>query len=153
MESNENFTVIKDTREQQGWFFPNMIERKLKTGDYTILGLEDKLAIERKKNTSEMCQNFLSDTFARCLDRLALFSSAYLICEFEESDFGIFPRHSGLPKSAMRKSRVSAAFLVKLYTKAREKHPNINWIFCRESLSAQMKAYEIMKEEYARYTR
>jgi len=41
------FTVIKDTREQDGYFFSEfntcagMIDQKLDTGDYSILGMED----------------------------------------------------------------------------------------------------------------
>lgn len=50
------FTIIRDTREQEGkgWLFRasancNKVEvKKLNVGDYTVEGLEDILAIERK---------------------------------------------------------------------------------------------------------
>ena len=52
------YTVIRDTREQEGYTFEKftgrytscngMIIKKLDTGDYSLVGLEDKLCIERK---------------------------------------------------------------------------------------------------------
>ena len=57
------FTVIKDTREQDGYFFgpfntcAGMIEHKLDTGDYTIEGLEDKICVERKGCVEELAVN------------------------------------------------------------------------------------------------
>ena len=46
-----SFTVIRDTREQEGYYFSEygacagMIEQKLDTGDYAIAGMEDKVCI------------------------------------------------------------------------------------------------------------
>lgn len=44
-----DFTIIIDTREQLPFDFQTTTERKtLKTGDYSIKGLEDKICVERK---------------------------------------------------------------------------------------------------------
>ena len=61
------YTVIKDTREQDGYTFERfesryhacagMVVQKLDTGDYSLVGLEDKLCIERKGRISELAIN------------------------------------------------------------------------------------------------
>ena len=49
-----DFTVIKDTREQEGYYFSKyntcagMVDRKLDTGDYSIEGMEHLICVERK---------------------------------------------------------------------------------------------------------
>ena len=67
------YTVIKDTREQEGHGYTfekfngrytsceGMIVQKLDTGDYTLVGLEDKLCIERKGRISELAINLGKD--------------------------------------------------------------------------------------------
>ena len=48
----DNFTIIIDSREQTPWDFTNGPECErgtLSTGDYSIKGLEDFIAIERKE--------------------------------------------------------------------------------------------------------
>jgi len=52
---SSNFIVVIDSREQQPYTFQNIkpeppetIRRGLKTGDYSISGLENKICIERK---------------------------------------------------------------------------------------------------------
>ena len=58
-----NYTVIKDTREKEGYFFKKydkcsgMVVETMKTGDYTIKGLEDVLCIERKASVEEIANN------------------------------------------------------------------------------------------------
>ena len=53
------YTVVRDTREQQGYFFKKFntcqgtVQRKLDTGDYSILGMEDKVCIERKASVEK----------------------------------------------------------------------------------------------------
>lgn len=43
------FTVVVDTREQNGYSFScPTVRRKLNAGDYSVEGLEDRVAVERK---------------------------------------------------------------------------------------------------------
>ena len=57
------YIVIKDTREQDGWFFSpydkcaGMEVGTLNTGDYTLQDFEDVVCIERKGCTSEIAMN------------------------------------------------------------------------------------------------
>ena len=41
-------TIVIDTREQLPYAFESSMTKTLKSGDYSILGLEDKVAVERK---------------------------------------------------------------------------------------------------------
>ena len=69
-ETAPDFTVIKDTREQNGYYFSKfntcagMIEHKLDTGDYSIQGFEDKICIERKGCVEELAINLGSKKHA-----------------------------------------------------------------------------------------
>ena len=57
------YVVLKDTREKNGWNFNSsskclaVARWGLKTGDYTIRGLEKDLVIERKASTGELAMN------------------------------------------------------------------------------------------------
>src|SRR5688572_9057132 len=59
------YTVIRDTREQKGWIFEanayceGTVIETMKTGDYTLRGLEDRFVVERKRNVAEFAQNIL----------------------------------------------------------------------------------------------
>ena len=59
----KNYTVIKDTREQDGWIFApydrceGMEVDTLHTGDYTLKGFEDIVCVERKASVSEIATN------------------------------------------------------------------------------------------------
>ena len=88
------YTVIRDTREQEGYHFgefgacAGMIDQKLDTGDYSIIGLEDKICIERKGCVEELAQNLGSkkSTFLREIDRMDAFPHKYMILEFSLDD-------------------------------------------------------------------
>ncbi len=46
---SQNFTIIIDTREQEGYSFScPSVKKKLDAGDYSIEGFEDRVAVERK---------------------------------------------------------------------------------------------------------
>lgn len=70
----DNFTIIIDSREQTPWDFTNGPECErgtLSTGDYSIKGLEDYIAIERKELEDFIaCCGRQRDRFKRELERL-----------------------------------------------------------------------------------
>ena len=49
--ASDEFVVAIDTREQRPWTFPVSRRVTLATGDYSIIGLEHRIAIERKSKT------------------------------------------------------------------------------------------------------
>lgn len=92
------YTVLKDTREKQGWDFNKDINRKnskcrclgtetatLKTGDYTIKGYEDQILVERKSGFEELFNNMVpktnKDRFEREMQRMLEVEHRYIIIE------------------------------------------------------------------------
>ena len=96
------FTVAVDTREQKEYQFPHFEVKTLATGDYSIVGLEDKIAIERK--TKEDAYSSLGQgraRFERELERLSQFDYAAIVIEASLPDFLQAPAFSQMnPKSA-----------------------------------------------------
>lgn len=113
------YVVIKDTREQNGWDFPEneycggMVNRKLDTGDYSVLGLEDKLCIERKRSTGELAGNICEKRFFRELERMENFPHSFLILEFDYNDLILFPARSGIPPNKWKRLKITSRFLLK----------------------------------------
>ena len=93
-------TIIKDVREKKGWEWPNMVRKALPTGDYTLEGLEDVLAIERKGSVSEYVDCLLGtrkDAFHRELERMEGFAHPFLILDFPIGQLFTFPALMHLP--------------------------------------------------------
>ena len=99
------FTVIKDTREQDGYYFSKfntcagMIEHKLDTGDYSIQGLEDKICIERKGCVEELAQNLGSKktNILKEIERMEDFPHKYIILRISLEDLIKFPKETRIP--------------------------------------------------------
>lgn len=71
--SDNNFTIVFDDREHKPWLFLKqrwpMVRKRLKVGDYSIEGFEDKIAIEKKSGLAEL----LSDLTAKNRSRFERF--------------------------------------------------------------------------------
>lgn len=95
--SDKTFSVIIDTREKTPWEF-KLEEKKpgkfqllgaeisgLSTGDYTIRGMEDLVAIERKNSFTELYSAFINrdykERFEREMERISSYKYKYLIIE------------------------------------------------------------------------
>ena len=93
------YTVIQDTREQEGWFFTpydrceGMEIGTLQTGDYTLKGYEEVVCVERKASPSEIAQNLgkKKKTFYNEIERMRDFPFRYIILEFSASDLIDYP--------------------------------------------------------------
>ncbi|RLB71034.1 MAG: hypothetical protein DRH04_02550 [Deltaproteobacteria bacterium] len=102
--SNEKITIIIDTREQLPYRFPHPTLRKaLPAGDYSLLGYESKMALERKtKADAYGTIGKGRSRFVVELERLATYDYAAIIVESSLSDFLKPPPRSKLhPKSAI----------------------------------------------------
>jgi len=135
------YIVIRDTREKagHGWKWRKagiclgtQVE-KLNTGDYSLLGFENILAIERKGSVSEWANNIVKPRFERELERLALFQYAYVLLEFTESDVKIYPACSGIPRYKWQYLRFGGTFILKRTYEMIEKYPTIHFVFCGTS--------------------
>jgi ERCC4-type nuclease len=80
----EQITVIVDSREQTPWKITRFktITKGLKTGDYSVVGLEDSLSLERKSMTDFIsCIGNQRKRFDNEISRLQSFKSKGIIVE------------------------------------------------------------------------
>lgn len=115
------YTVLRDTQEQQGWFFSETsycdgtVEIKLPTGDYTLRGYETLLTIERKGSSGEFARNVVENRFERELKRMDDFAHGFMVLEFTMADLVNFPRNSGIPSHLWPKLKTTSYFIVKRF--------------------------------------
>lgn len=153
------YTVIKDTREQNGYFFPSnfscagFIEHKLDTGDYTIKGLEDKLCIERKGCVEELAINLghKKHTFLKEISRMTHFPHKFIICEFSLNDLLVFPDHTRIPVKNKQALKITGKYMMKCISEF-QIHENINILFCDNKFNAFIAVCSIMKRVNEMYT-
>lgn len=110
--------ILIDTREQQPWEFTRRswasgsVVQGLKTGDYTLLGLEDVFTIDRKGKVTELAGNLTQARFERELERMEGFKHPFIVCDFPIEDLLDYPRVAAVPPFLRKKIRVSGAFLM-----------------------------------------
>jgi len=99
----DGFTIAIDTREQQPYAFTGAVVQTLPTGDYSIVGLEDRVTIERKSKVD--AYGSLGGgraRFRREFERLALYDFAVVVVEATVPGFLQRPAHSKMnPKAAL----------------------------------------------------
>lgn len=131
----DGYVIAVDTREQRPWSFDKRSTclgttvKKLDTGDYSLVGLENKFVIERKGSPSELATNLFDERFHRELDRLDAFEDAYVFLEFLAEDLVNYPVNSGIPKNRWRSLKVRGPLLVKTFWETVLAHPRIHWMF------------------------
>jgi ERCC4-type nuclease len=106
--------VVRDSREKLGYrftaskYFAGTVTKKLSAGDYSIIGLEDYITIERKETLDELCANLGKERarFFRELERMKHIKYKFLIIEDYPSS--IFkPRFSNMSSSSILGSLAS----------------------------------------------
>ena len=99
----DGFTITIDTREQQPYAFTGAVVQTLPTGDYSIVGLEDRVTIERKSKAD--AYGSLGGgraRFRREFERLAGYDYAVVVIEDTVPGFLHRPAHSKMnPKAAL----------------------------------------------------
>lgn len=97
------FTIVIDSREQKPYKFTNAVVKGLKTGDYSIEGLESRVAIERKSKAD--AYGSLSTgrkRFEREVERLSDMDYGAILVESSLKGFMIPPKYSKMnPKHAV----------------------------------------------------
>lgn len=153
------FTVIKDTREQDGYFFKKykscngMIEQKLDTGDYSIVGLEDKICIERKGCVEELAVNLgqKKHAFLNEIDRMSLFPHKFLILEFSLEDLVRFPEETRIPIKNKASVKITGKYMLKCIFEF-ELYNNVHVLFCDNKYNAFIAVSSILKRINEMYT-
>ena len=147
------FDIIVDTREQKPWDFKNYntATAKLDTGDYSIVGLESVLCIERKSSVSEVSNNITEKRFKDVLNRMTKYPHRHIIFEFDLNDILNFPRNSGIPPKLWKNLRISPLYLLKYITEINTVY-DIHTHFCGDRDNAQKLSVSIMKRVNEQYT-
>ena len=89
--ATQQIPIIVDTREQRPWSFQPeefaVIKRGLPAGDYSIVGLENRVAIERK-SLGDFVQTVISEwlRFRKELNRLGGYDFAAVVVECNIKD-------------------------------------------------------------------
>ena len=99
----DDFTIAVDTREQQPYQFDGAEVVTLSTGDYSIVGLEDRVTIERKSKADAYGSLGQGRArFRREFERLAEFDYAVVVVEDTVQGFLRRPSHSKMnPRAAI----------------------------------------------------
>lgn len=153
------FTVIKDTREQEGYHFSKfntcagMIEQKLDTGDYSIVGLEDKVCIERKGCVEELAINLGQKKwpFMAEIERMEPFSHKFIVLEFSLEDLLMFPKESRIPIKNKSAVKITGRYMLKCLVEF-ELYNNIHVLFCGDKHNAFLAVSSIFKRINEMYT-
>ena len=149
------YTIIKDTREKQGWDFPAREScagteiGTLKTGDYTLKGFEHLICIERKKNPAEVAGNLgiKKRPFEAEMQRMADYKHAFIICEFGVSELLEYPKNSSVPKYRQHNVIITGRYMLKCLLEYQLQY-NVKILFCDDAKSASIVASSLMKRLY-----
>ena len=157
--SAPEFTVIKDTREQDGYFFSafntcaGMIEQKLDTGDYSILGMEDKICIERKGCVEELAVNLgqKKHAFLAEIERMTSFPHKFIVLEFSLEDILKFPEETRIPIKNKAALKITGKYMIKCLFEF-QLYNNVHILFCGNKYNAFLAVSSILKRVNEMYT-
>jgi ERCC4-type nuclease len=157
------FTIIKDTREKQGYTFEasrtkyhvckGMVVRKLDTGDYSVEGLEDKVCVERKASVVELANNVgvSRRRFDAEIERMKEFPHRFLVLEFSLTDLMDFPEGSDVPDKEIKKLRITNKYMLRYLMELQINH-GVNVIFCDSKKNAKWTVLSILKRINEKYS-
>ncbi len=153
------FIVIKDTREQDGYFFKEyntcagMVEHKLDTGDYSIQGLEDKICIERKGCVEELAINLGQKKypFLDEIERMTKFPHKFLVLEFSLEDLVKFPDETRIPNKNLASVKITGKYMLKCLFEF-QLYNDIHVLFCGNKYNAFLAVSSIFKRINEMYT-
>ena len=150
--TKDPFVIIVDTREQIPWEFGyhDTAKRKLDTGDYSIEGFENILAVERKRSVSELATNLSEKRFKDVLTRLSKIKHPYMVFEFSLDEVYKFPVGSDIPKKLWDKLKISGNYIIKRLIEIQLEY-GIQVVFCDDPSNAERFTASLMKRIYERY--
>ena len=138
-----DYYVVKDTREQNGYFFSKfnkcagMVTQKLDTGDYTIEGMEDKICVERKASVEEISINLCKQkhAFMNEIERMKEFPHRFLILEFSLDDLIKFPDETRIPADKIKSVRITGKYILRCLMEF-QVHDGIHVVFADDKYNA-----------------
>tara|TARA_B100000131_G_scaffold248836_1_gene242007 strand:+ start:4497 stop:5000 length:504 start_codon:yes stop_codon:yes gene_type:complete len=154
-----DFFVIKDTREQSGYYFSKygtcagMVEQKLDTGDYAIQGMEDKCCVERKGSVEELAINLgqKKHAFLNEIERMKPFPHKFIILEFTLEDLVNFPENTRIPEKQKASIKITGKYMLKCLMEF-QLHDKVHILFCGNKHNAFLTVSSIFKRVNEMYT-
>lgn len=116
----KKFTIVVDTREKLPFTFEKSdhcsgcISKKIDCGDYSLLGLENNIFVERKNSIAEWAKNVTEDRFFRLLDNVSKNPQIiyrYIICSFDYIDICNYPHSLKVSPRVKAKIRMKPEFI------------------------------------------
>jgi ERCC4-type nuclease len=102
------FDIVVDTREQRPYKFKDAVTKTLKTGDYSILGMENKIAVERKsKQDIYGSMGKARVRFKREIERLSKYDYSAIVIESDLKHLLIAPAFSHMNPRSVVNSLIS----------------------------------------------
>ena len=127
-----SFQIVIDTREQEPYGFScETVSRKLEAGDYSVVGHEDAVAVERK-SLSDFVHTVIHD-FDRFAVELKKLSAMRCACIVVEADLDAMLR--GLTGDKLRGAFPASVFGASLYVSVRYGVP-VYWCGSRQAACA-----------------
>jgi len=156
------YVVLRDDREKNGhgWFFPpsdtcqGTAVARLVTGDYSLAGLTDVIAVERKNSAAELSRNFFAgiDLFRAELERMSNLEYAAVVCEFPLDHILEFPRHEHqLSRRIKSRLKIDANRLTRRLESLQREFPNVQFVF--DARHAERRAERFFDRIWAAYCR
>lgn len=145
--------IVVDTREKGPWVFQSykdvhVQQATLKTGDYSVLGLEKAVCVERKASVSEWSANLTGaggDRFRRELDRMTTYEESHVVLCFSLDDLLGYPQTSGLSPYIIRKIKAKGPYLLKLTLVLMADFPSTRFHFAGNEKAGQALTAAILK--------
>jgi ERCC4-type nuclease len=137
---SDDLVPIVDSREKRPFELPNSVVACLPAGDYSLLGFEERIAIERKsKEDAYKSLGYGRRRFEREVRKLANYDYAAIVVEASLPDFLVPPEFSRMrPRSAI-------CSLLGWSVKYR-----IPVFFCSDRAHAKATTWQLLKK-FARY--
>jgi ERCC4-type nuclease len=154
-----DYTIIKDTREKEGYFFIpyqnclGSVDQKLDTGDYSIVGLEDKICIERKGCVEELAINLgkQKGAFMDEIERMKSFPHKFIVLEFTAEDLVKFPDNTRIPNKNKTDLKITGKYMLKCLMEF-QLYNDIHILFCGNKNTAFVVVNSILKRINEKYT-
>jgi ERCC4-type nuclease len=145
-----DITIIVDTREQKPMDFSvygyKTISKKLDQGDYSVVGYEDEIAIERKASASELAGNLGKgyERFRREWERMDEYPAKIMVCEFPSFHIDEYPNFEKVSWRVKRKIKMTPKQIwARLETI--EQEFEIATFFCEDRFEAEQKIIESLE--------
>ena len=129
-----------------------MVVRKLDTGDYTLVGLEDKICIERKGCVEEVAINFgkKKKQFLAEIERMQEFPHRFILLEFTLEDLLKFPQDTRIPNKSSVK--ITGKYILRTLMEF-QVNDDVHVVFCGDKHNAFLYANSLFKRINSKYER